>query len=283
MGWSNVASSVLTANTVIVVAGDPNTGLFVYSGTPATGNLIMSVAAADGTDPYGNSYGAGIISYAVTGPHTGSIAMNAGELLLGQAPDFTNGATVRQSLFLGGNILMNTGTGDSNHAHAANAILTAGTAGAATGTATTPSLQLEDDGATTAVDLRLSGSVIGTDLAGNLNTWHTPAYNAGWAGDSAVGGTYQPLQYRIDGQNNLVLDGIMHTTSNTPSATAFTLPAGYRPSPKARRFITMSNTGSLVPVYVSVATNGDVTVTNNPGAANTDVMFEVSVPLGALA
>lgn len=39
------------------------TGLFVYSGVPGAGDLIASVTAAAGTDPYGNAYQAGITSY----------------------------------------------------------------------------------------------------------------------------------------------------------------------------------------------------------------------------
>lgn len=282
-GWSNTASSVLTANTVIVVAGDPNTGVFIYSGTPANGNLIMSMTAAAGTDPYGNDYGSGIVSYPNTGAHSGGVKINAGEIELGQPPNFTNAATLRQSLFFGGDIQLDTGTGDASHLQAANLALTAGTASTGTGTASTPNLALTDDGGSSAVDILLSGSVISTDVLGNPHTWQTPAYNPGWAGDSAVGGVLQSLQYRIDAQNNLVLDGVMHTTSATPSSVAFTLPSGYHPTGKGRRFITMSNTSGLVPVYVTVGTSGDVSVTNNPSASNVDVMFEVSIPLGALS
>jgi hypothetical protein len=56
--WSNVAASVLQVTTLIV--GGPGGGLFVYSGTPATGNLIGSWAGAAGTDAFGNAYPAGL-------------------------------------------------------------------------------------------------------------------------------------------------------------------------------------------------------------------------------
>ena len=39
-------------------------GAFFYSGTPAAGNLIASVATAAGTDAFGNNYVAGVGSYA---------------------------------------------------------------------------------------------------------------------------------------------------------------------------------------------------------------------------
>ena len=38
-------------------------GAFFYSGTPAAGNLIASVATAAGTDAFGNNYLAGVASY----------------------------------------------------------------------------------------------------------------------------------------------------------------------------------------------------------------------------
>jgi len=48
---------------LVIVFGPGYSGVFVYSPTPGTGNLIASVAAAAGTDPYGNVYQAGVFSY----------------------------------------------------------------------------------------------------------------------------------------------------------------------------------------------------------------------------
>jgi hypothetical protein len=54
-------------------AGDtiinPN-GIFVYSGTPAAGNLIFSAAPAAGTDSFGNAYLEGAAAYITTGGST---------------------------------------------------------------------------------------------------------------------------------------------------------------------------------------------------------------------
>jgi hypothetical protein len=38
-------------------------GFFIYSGTPAAGNLIASIAAVAGTDSFGNTYLDGVVSY----------------------------------------------------------------------------------------------------------------------------------------------------------------------------------------------------------------------------
>jgi hypothetical protein len=58
------ATGSITGNTVIVSgSGD---GVFVYSGAPAPGSLVVAIVSAAGTDPYGNTYsGPGI---AISGP-----------------------------------------------------------------------------------------------------------------------------------------------------------------------------------------------------------------------
>lgn len=41
-----------------------SSGMFFYSGTPAAGNLILSIANASGTDAFGNAYLSGTVTYA---------------------------------------------------------------------------------------------------------------------------------------------------------------------------------------------------------------------------
>ncbi len=45
---------------LVVVYGVGYSGVFVYSPSPAEGNLIVSIAAKAGTDPYGNAYPQGL-------------------------------------------------------------------------------------------------------------------------------------------------------------------------------------------------------------------------------
>jgi hypothetical protein len=55
MGWQSG-----TFTTVTIEAGLPGSGLFVYDGAPGPGDLFLSIAAVAGTDPFGNSYPAGL-------------------------------------------------------------------------------------------------------------------------------------------------------------------------------------------------------------------------------
>ncbi|HEY6275592.1 MAG TPA: hypothetical protein VIX86_04600 [Streptosporangiaceae bacterium] len=75
--WSNPAQSL-----IVIVAGGGFTGLFVYSGPPALGNLIASIAAQGGSDPYGNGYGSGIEVYGGNTPGSLRAVLLAGKLLL---------------------------------------------------------------------------------------------------------------------------------------------------------------------------------------------------------
>jgi hypothetical protein len=56
--WSNQVVSL-----IVIQAGGGFTGVFVYSPTPGTGNLVISIAAQTGTDPYGNSYPEGFAAF----------------------------------------------------------------------------------------------------------------------------------------------------------------------------------------------------------------------------
>jgi hypothetical protein len=78
MGWS---AQYFT--TIIIEGNTPQTGIFIYSGAPGTGNLIGSWAAAAGQDAFGNSYPSGINVFQgqLTGVSINSSTINAGAIL----------------------------------------------------------------------------------------------------------------------------------------------------------------------------------------------------------
>lgn len=91
MGWSNTGLSVVQANTVIVSTVGPNSGIFVYSGVPATGNLVGSWTSSAGTDVYGNAYQTGLSMYS----SQGTINFNdSGGDVIAQWLDAVNGSEI---------------------------------------------------------------------------------------------------------------------------------------------------------------------------------------------
>jgi hypothetical protein len=56
-------STFLTVLANLVIVSGTDEGVFVYNGTPASGNLVASVTGMSGTDSEGNAYLAGVASY----------------------------------------------------------------------------------------------------------------------------------------------------------------------------------------------------------------------------
>ena len=74
MPWSNQGVSL-----IVIQAGGGFTGLFIYRGPPALGNLADSITTGTGTDPEGNPYSTDITSYSTTLSGV-SIQMTEGQL-----------------------------------------------------------------------------------------------------------------------------------------------------------------------------------------------------------
>src|SRR5215472_12880307 len=82
MGWENENVFPL----VIITAGGGFTGLFVYSPGPGLGNLIASIAAQNGTDPFGNAFLAGVVSYTTFGGTNFAASLSNGAVQFWSAP-----------------------------------------------------------------------------------------------------------------------------------------------------------------------------------------------------
>ena len=57
--WTNQVTSLI----ILTEQTTGFSGLFGYSPSAGAGNLVLSIAAVNGTDPYGNAYSAGVTSY----------------------------------------------------------------------------------------------------------------------------------------------------------------------------------------------------------------------------
>lgn len=75
--WSNQ----LTGLVVISASVGGFSGFFVYSPAPGFGNLIASVTASSGTDPYGNAYLQGFTTYNIGSPNSFAESLNGGDTL----------------------------------------------------------------------------------------------------------------------------------------------------------------------------------------------------------
>ncbi len=228
MPWSNQAT-----NLVVVQAGTGFTGIFVYNGAPAAGNLIASTAADPGTDNHGNAYLGGFTVYTTAAPFEAMQTL-AGEInfytAASQAGPWTNTNMHIGFTFLGG---------------VAQEL-----------TLVAPFLSL-NNGTGIAVDSPWNAIQPGTNVA---ETWHSPSMAAGFADagtTSAVGFQLEPVgtggRVRLRGRVNL-------TANQASGATMFTLPAGYQPV-QNQNFVTVNNLSGF-----SGAAPNSVTLNGGSGA-----------------
>lgn len=115
-------------------------------------------------------------------------------------------------------------------------------------------------------------------------TWQTPTMGTGWATGPGGSGSYPPLQWRYDAEDNVHIFGTFHTTTTTPSApmaTGFPATVGTNVAPGGVA-VNVSGTGTVCGWYLNNA--GEMRINSHPTYATGDT-FTVNavVPLGHLA
>src|ERR1044072_4202736 len=262
-------------------------GMFVYSGTPANGNLIASVAAASGTDAFGNSYLDGISQYLAGG----FMKLANGGLWIGDIPDnYTNAGAL---VGLGSDGLIAFSPVDAGFGESANVAWVSGD------TSVTPQSAVGyphlDVGASSAgITQWINGAVVKSSVNGGVSTaetWHTPAFNANWASTGTLNGnsTFHGMQYRIDAKDNVWIYGA--AVASGAGASIFTIPAGYRPPTNNRALIPVwifdSSAGTVNGTFGQVTEAGVVSVATSLSgvtiAAGDQVFINGKYPLGNLA
>ncbi len=257
MGWSNQAIFL------VIVNAPPGafSGVFVYSPDIGAGNLIASIADQNGTDPYGNAYLAGVCSY--QGGSSGLIS----QLLAGQLVLTTAGGQ-------DGAVTLDMSTATVEGITGAVATLTASGGGTLSTT-----FQLAS-GAAGEASIAVYGyeggfgyiGGISAAIAGTWNaliitdggtpvteTWHAPAYDAGWAA-GPDSGTVQDFAYRIAVDGTLQLAGAFHATADqSAGAAVFTLPAGWIPATTQRCPAVINTGGTVTASYLELNSDGSVT------------------------
>jgi hypothetical protein len=257
-------------------------GLFIYSGTPANGNLIASIAPVGGTDGFGNTYLQGIVSY--TGGAFAALA--AGNLLLGLT---ANGYPTAGLVGLSGTdaVFASSPTSVSNTEAATWELVDGLTSVTPQSAAGYPHL---DVGASSAGTTGwINGAWVRSTVSAGTSTaetWHNPSYNANWSGTTTFGtisGGLRTLQYRKDAEDNLWLNGTFTAAAGAGSS-VFQLPAGYRPVVNGAfpvAFISSGGTAGNAWMYVSAA--GNLNINSQLGSAvTTGTAYYVNgkIPLG---
>lgn len=150
--------------------------------------------------------------------HTGSLGLTEGTIFFGAPDDFTDGSTITGRYIAGGGLVFDTNIGQfGGFTDGTKMTGTAGQDGAATGSGVNPRWIINDDNGTTPVDILLSGSIIPTNVTGTAATWQTPTFTAGMWADTAGVGTWPPLKWRLDAENNVHVHGSFHALVTNPS------------------------------------------------------------------
>lgn len=273
-----------TSGSRIVLDG-VNGRVFVYN---SANELLASIAPTDGTDPDGTIYYQGIVDYA----GQDYVQMGFGNIIFGVRPDPLDPSFLPQPGLLGiigdsSGIFMQSATNQDLPDYCFIQ-----PTGGKRSLGTSDPLYPHHD---TLGDLWISDTVLKTVVPTGQSKsipakWQIPVLGAGWATGS-TNGSYQPIQYRFDAEDNIHIVGVFHATSAAPAATVFTLPAAsgsiptYRPK-IAQRLDVASYTSANTPVSgVQMIVNGTGTIqTVNTSAIVTNQNYAVNAkfPLGNL-
>lgn len=280
--WSNDTQTLI----VLVEEASGFSGVFGYSPAPGPGNMVSSLSAAAGTDPYGNDYPVGFCVYDQSNRLFAN--MQAGKFFWGQiiggSVDLVDcGEIVSDN---GGNTIM-TGTNPSGTAFT-NSIkfrMIAGVQNQHGGLNNAPYLLLLDAFENCFVDMGISGALIHTDLHGSFSSWQTPTLGAGWQFTGIRGAL--PLRYRIDAEDNLVVKGSVSCTSTTPATGVFTVVAPYAPTGDyvlQQGLVLKQNSSGLGFAFGHGFINSGVVSQNGLTFTLGDIVsFDFSWPLGNIA
>lgn len=288
--WSNTSTEL-----VIIQAGGTFTGLFVYSPTIGAGNLIASIAAQAGTDPYGNSYVAGLAEYDPVGGVFAALSGGGalfGEIVAG-VPDTADASTVGQDVGLGLKLQSFVVPGSSAANDRAVIELLPGGQNQPTGSGQAPVTVFRDSAGNSAHDAWITGALVKSDqLNGQAaEVWQDPTFNTNWTSSTSFGSDtgVQPLQFRRDAQDNLVIEGCFASGGTAPTnSNVFDLPAGFIPTANQPIPVQQRTSGGVLTTgFFFVTAPGSGTpgfrlraATGFSLAANSQYLVNGSVPLG---
>lgn len=224
-------------------------GIFFYSGTPASGNLVMALTNSSGNDPYGNAYNAGFSSLAANGariniePAGGVSALNmlAANMVHNVAAPQIVGGSVSPGLANEICQLAMSSGKETNIALPDSEIILS--TGAADGSSN-PNIALQFGGNPVLTADQAEVSVAVPVVA---DTWHTMTLAGGWTVGS--GGR---ARYRLGIENRVFVDVSGIVPGTTTDGTVIWVPAvGYSPLAGASQVLTADVQYVAAPAYGS--------------------------------
>lgn len=222
------ANAVFKGRLVVIsgTAADGSSGLFVYSPTPAAGNLVASITSVAGSDSFGNAFFAGITSY---DPHGTTDVVN----IVNGMVQFTQTGSTNQPAFLqwaNASLTIQGAAAPTGFGIAAQVILAAGV--------TEGTVRINSSDGSPARLVTTEPNNFGVTTA-----WHSlSGFAAGWSVGIAVQYRFSPMTELLLDVHDLVHDGV---TANPDGTTILSsgngLPASFV-SQASMRFPAYCNT-----------------------------------------
>lgn len=245
-------------------------GFFMYSGSPASGDLVISIAQSAGTDSYGNAYPAGV-KIAGTGTSAGAYAeldTTYGRLLV------QNVLSGYQAICDGGSLTMSTPSSTANPATISVQDSPQALILQSPSDGTDPSAEMKLYAATASVGAYVqSPAIVGLNPStGSAETWHTLGI-ANWTGT---------VRYRMGNGNRVWIEtvGSLATNGVTANGTQIaTMPAGWQPTVNTAQIpLIISAVGSGSAAYadtplMEIDTSGNARIYNISVQVATNVRF----------
>jgi hypothetical protein len=254
-----------------------SSGMFLYSGTPAAGNLSASIAPVAGTDAFGNSYQAGTNVYG-TGTSLTGIQDISGQAVLFFMPDASSAFSnaISPSIFS-----VDTGTGTTEYMELqvvsgapsgfvnrrSRVILFSGSPDSTTSVPHVGIYGGNND--SLLVDINQNGiTAVQPGTSATLETWHDLPRVNGWAPTSD-----NLNHYRLTADNEVE---IMAALSGGSATTIATLPVGYRPANHTMYF-PVGGTGTVPQLYAQLSTAGVLSLSTLSSVGT--IIMSARVPL----
>jgi hypothetical protein len=220
---------------LVVVFGPGFSGVFVYSPSPGPGKLVASIAAAGGTDPYGNTYPAGISTTDGT-----TQAILSGRELGWQKP--SDAADNLPALFA-----------TPSHASGNSLTITSGEGNSGGGTVDA-SIAFYDSNAAAGNGLPVPSGTAAAFVATTCwlvtDSWHTVTVNANsWTGSFRY--KFLPV-----GAVAVIYDLNPGTTADNTAINSSAIPSAYRPSGSGLQHIAGWQNGGGTSCSIRVGTTG---------------------------